>query len=181
MVGRRSPGAHRHLASPARRILISGGRRAITRAVIDVTILQRWTDDIGYSAELEKPSTLRIRPREEGLVELPPFYVQCTENWIVLSMFGVLDRIEPQGGAEGDAPLAPLVEDTGQVVGLLRHLLEANRDMRIAKFALDERNEILLCAELPTESLDRSEFVDAVERIIEYAATYRRALFGPAA
>ncbi|WP_437733847.1 YbjN domain-containing protein [Sorangium sp. So ce1335] len=162
-------------------ILISGGRRAITRAVIDVTMLQRWTEDIGYSAELEKPSTLRIRPREEGVVELPPFYVQCTENWVVLSMFGVLDGVDTEGRAEGDAALAPLAEDTGQVVGLLRHLLEANRDMRVAKFALDERDEVLLCAELPTESLDRSEFVDAVERIIEYAATYRHTLFGPGA
>ncbi|WP_438017071.1 YbjN domain-containing protein [Sorangium sp. So ce315] len=163
--------------------------------MIDVTMLQRWTEDIGYSAELEKPSILRIRPREEGVVELPPFYVQCTENWVVLSMFGVLDGVDVQGGAGGDAALgvdaqggaggdavlAPLAEDTGQVVGLLRHLLEANRDMRVAKFALDERNEILLCAELPTESLDRSEFVDAVERIIEYAATYRHALVDPGA
>ncbi|MGK3968579.1 YbjN domain-containing protein [Sorangium sp. So ce118] len=158
--------------------MISGGRRAITTAVIDVATLQRWTEDIGYSAELEKPSTLRIRPREEGVVELPPFYVQCTENWVVLSMFGVLDRIETQDDPEGEAMLVPLAEDTGQMLGLLRHLLEANRDMRVAKFALDDRNEVLLCAELPTESLDRSEFVDAVERIIEYAATYRHALFG---
>lgn len=147
-------------------------------AVIDVATLQRWTEDIGYSAELEKPSTLRIRPREEGVVELPPFYVQCTENWVVLSMFGVLDRIETQDDPDGEAILVPLAEDTGQMLGLLRHLLEANRDMRVAKFALDDRNEVLLCAELPTESLDRSEFVDAVERIIEYAATYRHALFG---
>ncbi|WP_438006735.1 YbjN domain-containing protein [Sorangium sp. So ce321] len=158
--------------------MISGGRRAITGAVIDVATLQRWTEDIGYSAELEKPSTLRIRPREPGVVELPPFYVQCAENWVVLSMFGVLDRIETQDDPEGEAILVPLAEDTGQMLGLLRHLLEANRDMRVAKFALDDRNEVLLCAELPTESLDRSEFVDAVERIIEYAATYRHALFG---
>ncbi|WP_437589536.1 YbjN domain-containing protein [Sorangium sp. So ce1000] len=157
--------------------MISGGGKAITSPVIDVATLQRWTEEIGYSAELTKPSTLRIRPREEGIVELPPFYVQCTENWVVLSMFGVLDLLDPQRHAEGGA--APtLAEDTGQVLGLLRHLLEANRDMRVAKFALDERNEILLCAELPTESLDRSEFVDAVERIIEYGTSYQRALLG---
>lgn len=146
--------------------------------MIDVATLQRWTEDIGYSAELAKPSTLRIRPREEGVVELPPFFVQCTENWVVLSMFGVLDLIDAEGRDEGGARLSPLAEDTGLMLGLLRHLLEANRDMRVAKFALDDRNEILLCAELPTESLDRSEFVDAVERIIEYATTYRHTLLG---
>ncbi|WP_437937462.1 YbjN domain-containing protein [Sorangium sp. So ce341] len=158
--------------------MISGGSGAITVSVIDVATLQRWTEDIGYSAELTKPSTLRIRPREEGVVELPPFFVQCTENWVVLSMFGVLDSIDMQGRDEAGARLTPLAEDTGQMLGLLRHLLEANRDMRTAKFALDDRNEILLCAELPTESLDRSEFVDAVERIIEYATAYRHALLG---
>ncbi|WP_437529117.1 YbjN domain-containing protein [Sorangium sp. So ce726] len=145
--------------------------------MIDVATLQRWTEEIGYSAELTKPSTLRIRPREEGIVELPPFYVQCTENWVVLSMFGVLDLLDTQRDAQGGAAMPPLAEGTGhQVLGLLRHLLEANRDMRVAKFALDDRNEILLCAELPTESLDRSEFVDAVERIIEYGTTYQHTL-----
>ena len=119
-------------------ILISGGRRAITRAVIDVTMLQRWTEDIGYSAELEKPSTLRIRPREEGVVELPPFYVQCTENWVVLSMFGVLDGVDTEGRAEGDAALAPLAEDTGQVVGLLRHLLVYLEEMTPLTEATDD-------------------------------------------
>ncbi|WP_437797242.1 YbjN domain-containing protein [Sorangium sp. So ce693] len=143
--------------------------------MIDVATLQRWTEEIGYSAELTKPSTLRIRPHEEGVLELPPFYVQCTENWVVLSMFGVLDLLDTQ---HDGAVVPTLAEDTGQVLGLLRHLLEANRDMRVAKFALDDRNEILLCAELPTESLDRSEFVDAVERIIEYGTTYRHTLLG---
>ncbi|WP_437576963.1 YbjN domain-containing protein [Sorangium sp. So ce887] len=146
--------------------------------MIDVATLQRWTEDIGYSAELAKPSTLRIRPREEGVVELPPFFVQCTENWVVLSMFGVLDPVDTEGRDEGGARLTPLAEGIGQMLGLLRHLIEANRDMRVAKFALDERNQILLCAELPTESLDRSEFVDTVERLIEYATTYRHALLG---
>lgn len=141
--------------------------------------LQRWTEDIGYSAELEQPSTLRIRPREEGIVELPPFYVQCTENWVVLSMFGVLDELDPQRRSQGDAGTAPQADDVERM-GLHRHLLEANRDMRVAKFALDQRGEILLCAELPTESLDRSEFADALERIIEYATTYRHALLGDA-
>ncbi|WP_129355507.1 CesT family type III secretion system chaperone [Sorangium cellulosum] len=146
--------------------------------MIDVTTLQRWTEEIGYSAELEQPSTLRIRPREEGIVELPPFYVQCTENWVVLSMFGVLDQLDPQGRSDGDEGPDPLVEDAGQRIGLHRYLLEANRDMRVAKFALDHRDEILLCAEMPTESLDQSEFADALERIIEYATAYRHALLG---
>lgn len=147
--------------------------------MIDVATLQRWTEQIGYSAELENPSTLRICAREEGVVALPPFFVQCTENWVVFSMFGVLDPLglrEPP--AEGAADKVSGPDDGAMMADLLRHLLEANRDMRVAKFALDNRNEILLCAELPTESLDLSEFADAVERMMEYATTYRRTLIG---
>jgi hypothetical protein len=147
--------------------------------VIDVETLKRWTEEIGYRTELSKPSTLHIRPQEEGIVALPPFFVQCTENWVVFSMFGVLDREHAERPAEEDAAdRTPIAIAPVLMIDLLRRLLEANRDMRVAKFALDERGELLLCAELPTESLDRSEFADAVERIMEYATTYRRLLLG---
>jgi Tir chaperone protein (CesT) family len=143
-------------------------------ALSDLGTLQRWTEEIGYTAEIQDASTLRIRMKEEGIVALPPFFVQCTENWVVLSMFRVLDvdrrRASPAGDPEGQAPNAG---GSQLMLDALRRLLEVNRDMRVAKFALDERGEVLLCAELPTESLDRSEFADALERIIEYAATYR--------
>lgn len=129
-------------------------------ARMDLDTLKRWIDEIGYRAEQQDPATLRVRPREEGIAVFPPFFVQRTESWVVLSMFDVL----------GDE--AQLIEE------LPVRLLEANREMRLVKFALDERDRPLLSAELPTESLDRSELSDAVERLIEYATTYRRALLG---
>jgi hypothetical protein len=95
-----------------------------------------------------------------GLATLPPFFVQLSETWVVLSMLDVLG------------------ENTTLLEELPRRLLEANRDMRLAKFALDEADRVLLCAELPTEALDHSELSDAVDRLIEYATTYRRALLG---
>jgi hypothetical protein len=49
-----------------------------------------------------------------------------------------------------------------------RRLLEANREMRVAKFAIDESGTVVLCAELPTESLDESELADAVRRVVHY-------------
>jgi hypothetical protein len=146
--------------------------------VIDIDTLQRWTDEIGYGTELSQPSTMRIRPREEGVVELPPFFVQCAENWVLLSMFGVFDRDARERAERKAADMTPIFSSPALMTDLLRRLLEANREMRVAKFALDERNEVLLCAELPTESLDRSEFADAVERMIEYATTYRRLFLG---
>jgi hypothetical protein len=127
---------------------------------MDLDTVQKWVDEIGYRADLENATTLRIRAREGGFSELPPFFIQYTGEWVVLSMLEVF-------GKE-----AVLIE------GLSLRLLEANREMRLAKFALGEDDKVLLCAELPTESLDRSELSDAVDRLIEYAATYRGMLLG---
>jgi hypothetical protein len=127
--------------------------------MIDLETLSRWIHELGYSVDAEDPSTIRVRARE-GFAELPPFFIQCTESWVVLSMLEVLSQ------------QAKVIEE------LPLRLLEANREMRLAKFAFGENDTIILCAELPTESLDRSELSDAVDRLIEYAATYQRAMMG---
>jgi hypothetical protein len=120
--------------------------------VIDPKKIQGWIEELGYSASLEKPGVFRIEPPRS---EVPPFFVQCTENWVLLSMLPVLS--------------GPHAE------GLYRRLLVATRDMRLAKFALDD-DEVVLCAELPTESLDRSELQDAVKRMVTYYQKHREYL-----
>jgi hypothetical protein len=127
---------------------------------MDLDTIKRWIDELGYRADVRDAATLRVRPREEGIAVLPLFFVQLADSWVVLSMLDVLG------------------EETTLLEELPRRLLEANREMRLAKFALDEDDRVLLCAELPTEALDRSELADAVDRLIEYATTYRRALLG---
>ena len=57
-------------------------------------------------------------------------------------------------------------DDLGQ------RMLAANREMRVAKFATDKNNDLVLCAELPTESLDYSELADAVARMEQYARLF---------
>ena len=125
--------------------------------MIDVAKLQGWIEELGYDTALEGPSMLRITPREGE--PLPPFFVQCTENWVLLSILGLL---------------AP---DAFRAVGFNRRLLAANRDMRVAKYALDENGEVVLCAELPTESLDPPELADAVERMVSLARRFRADFF----
>ena len=127
--------------------------------MIDLETLRRWVDELGYRVDLEDEVTLRIRTRD-GFAELPPFFLQYTGSWVVLSMLEVLS------------------EDAVLLDELPLRLLEANREMRLAKFALGEGDKVLLCAELPTESLDRAELSDAVDRLIQYAVTYQRALLG---
>ena len=132
---------------------------------MDVTTLQGWIEALGYTATPEGAATLRIRPRAAPAGHdgggprspgepLPPFYVQLSENWVLLSMLPMLGR-----GAYH-------AEDLG------RRLLAANREMRLAKFALDKNGAVVLCAELPTESLDAPEIADAVARMTEYARRF---------
>ena len=130
--------------------------------MIDAPTLRSWIEALGYEATPEGPSTLRIRPRPAdgapasapGSEAHPPFFVQLSDNWVLLSMLPML------------GPDAYRPENLG------RRLLAANRDMRLAKFALDKEGAVVLCAELPTESLDASEVADAVRRMAQYAGRF---------
>lgn len=123
---------------------------------MDVATLQGWIEKLGLEATVENPSALRIHPRED---DLPPFIVQCTENWVLFSILPMFT-----GGLRPD--------DLG------RRLLARNRDMRLAKFALDRNGAVVLCAELPTESLDPSEVADAIQRMTGYARRFLAELGG---
>lgn len=126
--------------------------------MIDTATLQGWIEKLGYDTALDGASMLRLTPREGG--PLPSFFVQCTENWVLLSILGLLE----EGAFRPD--------------DLNRRLLAANREMRVAKFALDDNGEIVLCAELPTESLDPSELADAVSRLATLARRFRGDFLG---
>ena len=146
--------------------------------MIDMATLERWMHVVGFdlvpegpprddskapvsARAADSPTTLRINPRDGKHPDLPPFFLQRGENWILLSMLPVLPP-------DADLP-----------VDLYRRLLSVNRDMRIAKFALGTEGSVVLCAELPTEALDRSELVDAVERMVKYFVHYREYLMKP--
>ncbi len=126
--------------------------------MIDTATLQGWIDKLGYDTVLDGASMLRLTAREGA--PLPSFFVQCTENWVLLSILGLVEA------------------DVFRPDDLGRRLLAANREMRVAKFALDEAGEIILCAELPTESLDPSELADAVSRLASLARRFRADFLG---
>jgi hypothetical protein len=127
--------------------------------VTDLPTLSSWITKLGFATSIVDDTTLRIRPPESmGARDLPPFVVQWAANWVVLSIVPVI------------APGEYRAEDLG------RRLLAANRDMRLAKFALDSNRAVLLCAELPTESLDYSEVENALTRMVHYARRFRAEL-----
>ena len=121
--------------------------------MIDVATIQGWLDKLGFESALEGRAALRLRQRS-GEAKHPPFFIQCSEHWVLLSML----------------PMLPASEFRSD--DLNRRLLAANREMRLVKFAIDKNGDIVLCAELPTESLDRSELADAVARMVEYARLF---------
>jgi hypothetical protein len=124
--------------------------------VLERGTLETWMRDL--ELEVEKKGEALYRVGLPNGADLPPFYVQLSENWLLLSMLPVFtDELERP-------------ED------FYFRLLSVNRDMRIGKFALGQDDEVVLSAELPTESLDFSEFSDATERLAKYYRHYKKYL-----
>lgn len=81
------------------------------------------------------------------------FFVRLTDNWIFFTIvpFVVGPKLE---AAE---------------LRMYRHLLKLNREINMAKFAIDDDADVVLTVELPTESLNESEFKDALDALSYYA------------
>ena len=81
------------------------------------------------------------------------FFVRLTDNWIFFTIVPFV--------------VAPKNEECA--LQLYRHLLRLNREMNMAKFAIDDDADVVLTVELPTENLDESEFKDALDALSYYA------------
>ncbi len=55
---------------------------------------------------------------------------------------------------------------------MVTRLLELNRDMNMAKFSIDEDDDVVLSVEYPLADLDPSEVRDAVDVLSFYADKY---------
>jgi len=79
--------------------------------------------------------------------------VRLTDNWVFFTMVPfVLGPRDPQCTER-----------------LYRHLLRLNRDITLAKFALDEDGDVLLTVELPAKDLSYETFCDAIGALTYYA------------
>jgi hypothetical protein len=116
--------------------------------VIDLATLKSWIEQPGFEVQIIDAATMRVRLKDEELV--PSFIVQATENWVLLSILPVF----PPGAVN--------------IGNLGRRLLEANREIRLAKFGLDAAGAVVLSAELPTEALDPAEVAETVRRMVGY-------------
>jgi hypothetical protein len=90
--------------------------------------------------------------RSSGLGDPITFFLRLTDDWLFLTV----------------APFAVLPDDPGTETALLRRLLELNRSINLAKFAL-ERRDIVLTVELPTEELTASQIKDGLDALSYFA------------
>jgi hypothetical protein len=123
---------------------------------MDLQRVRGWIEKRGYGVSAESPGMLRVRWSASFAKKkpLPPLYVQVGENWVVLSVLPV--------------EVAPAYA----LIGVARALLSLNRKIPVAKFALGDADEIVLCAELPTESLDEGELVGAMDTLLDCLEKY---------
>ena len=90
--------------------------------------------------------------RSSGPGEPITFFLRLTDDWLFLTI----------------APYAVLPDDPATETAVLRRLLELNRSINLAKFALEHR-DIVLTVELPTEELTSSQIRDGLDALSYFA------------
>ncbi len=123
---------------------------------MDALTIKGWIEKRGWGVTIEEPQMLVVRWSASFATKkpLPPLYVQPNENWIVLSVLPVD------------------VSPAYSLVGTSRALLSLNRKIPGAKFAYGDSDEVVLCAELPTEALDEDELLGAIDTLLEALEAY---------
>jgi hypothetical protein len=118
--------------------------------------LSRTLREIGWKARPHGEHTWRaVHATPEGELVV---YVRLTDNWLIASVVPFLTT-------RGDNSFE-----------LARWLLRMNRDMYQCKFAYDEDGDVVLTAELPTESLDHGEVEAALSALLTHAVEHRSTL-----
>jgi hypothetical protein len=90
--------------------------------------------------------------RSSGPGDPVTFFLRLTDDWLFLTV----------------APYAVLPDDPATETAVLRRLLELNRSVNLAKFAL-ERRDIVLTVELPTEDLTSGQIKDGLDALSYFA------------
>ena len=83
------------------------------------------------------------------------FFLRLTDNWLFLTII----------------PFAVLPDDGAAECALMRRLLELNRRITLAKFAIEHR-EIVLTVELATQDLTPNQIKDGLDALSLYASRH---------
>lgn len=109
---------------------------------------------------LERLDESTWRSSFEGPGGTQRFFVRLTDSWVFFTI----------------APYVTSPKAPSKRLRLYQRLLELNRELNLAKLALDPDGDVVLTVELPTEHLDEPEFHDALAALSYYGDRYRREL-----
>lgn len=124
--------------------------------VITPDVVSGWLADMGWTATKRDDHTFQCSHKtSEGKFRI---FVRLMDNWVVASVIPFLET-------KGDNSFE-----------LSRWLLRQNRDMYQSKFAYDEEGDVIMTAELPTETLDAGEMQGALAQLLDSAVKHRRTL-----
>lgn len=105
---------------------------------------------------VEEISSTTLQSRFRGKARIFPMLVYVDDGFVT---FAVL-------------PYAHSPDDVEDAEDLLKQLLRYNRQMNLAKFSLDEDDDVVLSVEYRLADLDPSEVRDAVDVVSFYADKY---------
>lgn len=119
---------------------------------VDGATVEALLDKAGFPVERIAPDTYRTRFR--GRVRTHP----------------ILLRVDPEGYIHfAVVPYLESPADLERSAALYHRLLELNQSLLFAKFSIDDDLDVVLSVEYPTQELDESEFVDALDTLTYYA------------
>lgn len=105
---------------------------------------------------IEKLTDVTIQSKFRGKARVFPMLIHMSDEFVA---FAVLSYVR-----------AP--EDADDADDLLRQLLRYNRQMNLAKFSIDEDDDVILSVEYRLADLDPSEVRDAASVVSFYADKY---------
>jgi len=108
----------------------------------------------GWPFERLDATTWRSGFQAPGLRRIR-FFLRLTSDWLFLTI----------------APFAVLPDDQDAEHALMRRLLELNRRITLAKFAVEQR-DIVLTVELPTHELTHGQIRDGLDALALYASRH---------
>ncbi|MCB9557553.1 MAG: hypothetical protein H6707_15705 [Deltaproteobacteria bacterium] len=117
--------------------------------------VHQYFDNYGWQYEFD-PTTTTWRTGFRGDTSNFNIIVHLTENWLFFAL----------------NPFVNCPKDPACTPRLHHHLLRLNHVVNMAKFSVDEEGDVVLTVELPTESLDYSDFADGLNALSYYADTY---------
>ncbi|MEZ4307352.1 MAG: YbjN domain-containing protein [Polyangiaceae bacterium] len=108
----------------------------------------------GWPVDVLSETTMQSRFR--GKARIFPVLIHVDEAFVTIAVL----------------PYAHAPEDAEDADDLLRQLLRFNRQMNLAKFSMDEDDDVVLSVEYRLADLDPSEVRDAMDVVSFYADQY---------